>query len=508
MKRMTFKEIFDEDVKFQNENGTKPLMSKVTFDAIRENFAYFTEEEKSKCIAFYFEFDRRSSVEARENGTPNDHRYLKYLWGTLNSYGKGYMIKHAEEFGLDYFYDCIANMHDNEAVRDYFEKLGLTNEELVKKVYRYRSVESFDGISTNEMERRCKIALAMGITEEDIRKNPILLAIDSEILNARKNAYEQFSGQAISMGYEGIKFLTMPDPSFERSWGEKVRESAKAHDIKKYKKFFKDGKEYSEKDRIIRTYALIQEMHRDKEKEKEKEVMERFFEEGIAADELKEKWDNILPAGKKAGPTAKKDEITIGLSGTADTDEKKDEFWHRMTERFGNDAKFTGMSFSQQGKSKKVIKYLVIDVGAYTVLEPVGQPGNATYIIASEFKEFLPELTRDGAKEMGVAFPINHETNLGRYNWGSDKLFKIIDALEAHQSKEGKGFTREEHFKAMERAEAAGKIVRERFADSHLLSIAMKLGVLEQEKSTFKEIEMFVKKRVGSKKNNDGGEIE
>lgn len=513
MKRMTFREIFDEDVRLQKANGTKPLMSKATFDAIRENFAYFTEEERVRCVAFYYEFDLNSTLEAKKNGTPNDHKYLKYLWGTLNSFGKGYMIKYIDELGADFFYDCIANMHDNKDVKDYFEKLGLSNEELVKKVYRYRNVDSFDGISTKEMERRSKIALAMGISEEDIKKNPILLAIDSEILNARKNAYEQFSGKAISMGHEGIKFLTMPDSNFERLWGAKIRDFAKESNIGKYRKYFKNGEIYSDKDRIIRTYALIQEMHREKEKEKEREVTEHFFEDGIAANELKQKWDNILPAGKsKSGPGTDTEDIKIGLSGAAGTDEKKDKFWQRMTEKFGTDAKFTGISFSQQGKSQKVVKYLVIDVGAYTVLEPVGQPKNATYVIASEFKDFLPEITRDGAKEMGVAFQVNHDKNLGRYDYESDKLFKIIDALEEYQTKEGQGFTREEHFRAMERAEAAGKIVRERFADSHLLSIAAKLGVLEQEQSAVKKTEKFVKERAkstgGKKKNNNGGEIE
>ena len=57
--------------------------------------------------------------------------------------------------------------------------------------------------------------------------------------------------------------------SFERTWGEKIREAAKKSDIKKYEKYFPKGKEFDGSNKLIRTYALIQDMHRKKEKGKE-----------------------------------------------------------------------------------------------------------------------------------------------------------------------------------------------------------------------------------------------
>lgn len=496
MSNITFNEIMASDKQDAIKFGIGAGLSVRTLELIKENFYSFSEEDKQRCMGVYFELDRLRSRQQRESNKKIDHNYLNFMWDILNSYGRKYMIEFAKQNATDFFWKCIQDHYKNDEVNDFFAQLGMSSEDIVRKIYKHRKVRDFSDVSKSEMDKRYENAIKMGISPELIKANPILLAINSEILNARKNAYEIVNGTKANMTMEDIKYLTMPDIIFERQFGTKIRGFAKLKDEKKYNRFFRPSKKYGEKERIIRTYALIQSIYHEEQKEIEEIVANMFFAEGITAKELKGKWPAILQKDDgENGGKGHSDEVIIGLQGEAQSFKEMEQFWDRLSSRLGENMKYSGIRFSTRG-GKNITKYLLIDVGEYSILEPVGQAQNRTYVIQSKFTELLPYLTRDEVVERGIGFRLNHDPKLGRYNYESNRLIKIIDSLEKYQAKEKKEISREDYFEILAEGEKERFIERESFADSHVLKMAAILGAIMGEQEKVRGAKEFVKSSI------------
>ena len=365
---------------------------------------------------------------------------------------------------------------------------------MLRGIYRHGRYPELKETNQGDLEDRLKNLEKMGITKEMIRKYPSILAHDSTTILARRKLYD-FLSPGEKQENEEMQFLCQNDRKFEEQWGKVAREQIELVNPELFEKFFKKGVEnYTPEERKVRTGLLINRAFTSEE-ERTETVEYMFNSTGFTLEELHNKFKEILPKGSKTKKAKEIDgneaeeKVSPQNEGNKrarpirDSDRIADEetFWNELQLRLGNEAQLKMIAYSKSGKPKEVegevgksvTKYVLIEVGDYTIMDAIGQAGNAVYIIPNEYVEFLP--TKSEIIEHKIGFKKNHklaitEENEIVYDYANGELFTIIDSIKEFQQPGGELRHKEDVKKESQRLLEQGIVTQENFRKSPVLS--------------------------------------
>lgn len=533
----------------------------------------FSKEERQRALEIYLKMDR----ERGEESSKIEYESTLKLWYNLDNESKNVLLDEMEEDIVDDFCDYMLDNEDLYNVDKrttsykYLESLDYSPKDIAKI---YLQNKYFCYVPKKTMEKDVLFFKAIGIPEEMLKNNPLLLAKRYSEIYAKMKFYERVGENFTNITQEQIDLLIEPNSEFEQEWGEDVKNELAQSNPDLYetiygekasKKPYKDTATEKTIKGLVGLNTITDEIYNKLLANCIEEVRKRVLDESVSVSgPFKLKNLMILPPARKSykDKTDDKDSIDGNSENTEEKndentnengnvtgkepiqdenpstiDEKKAEelllleqiekFKNRLISEFGEEYETREYRYSMGGTKnpdettpninrKTKTTFLALDVGDYTVLEPVGQYGNATYIVPSIFTEVLTMFTRDEVINTGIGFKLFHEKGDGTYNYSSDHLFNIIDCLKTAQEQQKTRISGEELIQSVKKLIEKGDIVREEAITSPTVLKVMreaelaKYDMIENSKEVAEDVESvekIVKKDLKKKKKEEDHNI-
>lgn len=527
----------------------------------------FSKEERSRALEIYLKIDREKQRESED---------IKYestlkLWRKLDNDSRNTLLDEMDEDIVDDFCDYILDKENIGYVDKrttsykYLESLDYSPKDIAKI---YLQNKYFCYVPKKTMEKDVLFFKAIGIPEEMLKNNPLLLAKRYSEIYAKMKFYERVGENFTNITQEQIELLVETNSDFEREWGEDVKNELAQSNPELYETVYGEGslkKRYRDSDteKTIKglvgldniTDEIFNKLIEDRIEEIKNQVRENVSMSGPF------KLKNLLimpPSTKKAAAT---NDVIIVIDGeqnetenensdveNTDTvnptpienpkeapiaDEEKIEelllleqvkkFRQRLIDEFGEEYETREYRYSMGGTKNPdeitpnlnrntTTTYLAFTVKDYTILEPVGQYGNATYVVPNIFLETLTMFSREEIRNTGIGFRLNHEKGDGTYNYSSDHLFDIIDCLKTAQEQQKTRITGQELIESVSNLIEKGIIARQEIITSPTVLKVIreaelaKDDVIEKSQEAVEDVEKvkkLVKKGLKNKKEED-----
>lgn len=522
---------------------------------ISDRWGILVEAEK-KIILNYFL--KRDVIKAQINQSKVKYEDAIALFDRLNVIGKSDIANMISKEYPD-FLTKILNYYEiiNTEAYDYLtseENYGFSKKDILDI---YINNKYFHKATDEYYEEHVKFMRAMGISDEQMKSNPLLFSLSSTNIYAKIKFFEQLGEDFKTITDEKIKMLVSQNADFEREWGFVVREELKKSYPDLYESLF-GNKENTIQNRgmiINNTMLALRKMNpltpeilelilnkKEQKNTKDTEVIRQLESISLNDEQFME---FILPPEKSGrrsrgdfdtnGPS---DNTSIGADGLSPaeleaelrTRREAEAFRRRLISEFGEEYNACRYMVSKGGDNSKFMSYMGMKIGEYTVLEAVGHPGNnATYVIPTVFLDVLPVLTRQDIRDFGIGFRLYHSNQKSNeYNYKSNHLFHIFESLKEAQKDNKTRFSGEELISTVRKLNEKSIVDVETIRKSKALREILGSDIVaksvpreakrdfnanidEQVKSNIKGIEKNVKREVKAKKEADkmeNGEIE
>lgn len=432
-------------------------------DQLANSWNFFDDNQKKILIMYYSSLD---TVASNENqGGDSKNPYMLKLWKVLGKSGRKTILDITGDLQKDSFYDAIFQTYGvnvNSEACQYFNEIGYSKKDIANI---YLHSRYFDRLPKSELEKRNNFIQGLGISEELIKSNPLLFTMTSETLYAKIKYLESKGTDFSAINQENVDKLVTSEVEFEKEYGDLIRLELWYQNPNLYYSLFPDDKKMPRHEQISsvlrgirKLYPLTEEIYEkimDKtQSNTEKEELE--ISEDVALKDLDITW--LMPK-EKGHPKKQKEKSIINDSATISTQslresdgltpeelerelkikKEAENFKGKLIDYFGEEAKVRKYRYSKGGSHSLKIytTYLQLSVGEYTILEPVGQYGNATYVVPTVLLGALDGDDGFGRKEVrssGIGFRIYHDNDInGEYDYSSDHVLKLAESLKHAQ---------------------------------------------------------------------------